>query len=103
MGDVVGFLQAVGLTILILGLGGALLYWIKKGFSFLLKNVVRSIKKKDPKKYEWCIEAIKDGHSEEMVLKTLLLNDAKKKEIDEMIYIYRKCEKILKKEKGGKK
>jgi len=97
--EVVGFLQAVGLVILILGFGGAILYWLFKG----LKVVLRSIKKKDPKKYEWCMEAIKDGHSEEMILKELLLDGWKKKDIQEMMYIYKKCEKILKKEKGGNK
>lgn len=100
MAEVVGFIQAVGLMILILGFLAWTTYLIYKGLSFLAKRIYYLTKKKDEKKYAWCVDAIKNGNSENTIKALLFVDGWKKKDIEEMVWIYRKCKKKL---KGGKK
>jgi len=104
MVDTVTFIQGVGVMIL----GMIILGWIFFLFHLLFKKVFkglfRSLKKKDPKKYEWCMDAIRNGNTRGDVQKTLLLDGWKKKDMAEMMFIFDKCYKTLnKKTKGGKK
>ena len=98
--EVVGFIQAVGLTILILGFAAWTIFLIYKGLSFAFKRLFWKLKKKDEKKWEWCRKAIENGNSKNAIQMLLFVDGWKKKDIEEMLWIYKKIQKEL---KGGKK
>jgi len=94
------FIEALGLTTLVVALVGGLFYWIfhsfKKSFpDFKFWWKYKFLKKKyDEKDVDWLMDAMQKGYSEMQIHKILLIKGRSEKQAKEMLYIFKGIKKL---------
>lgn len=97
--DPLNFFKALGVGIVILVMIGWVGWLISRVLAVISKKLKYAFMKWKESDVEWCMDAIEKEYTLEEIAKELLLTDTPKKRVEDMIYLFTKCEKKM---KGGK-
>lgn len=97
MGIIGSTIFAVFKIMIIIIMIGWIIFVVWWAFKKMFRAIRLRIKKVDPEILSWCEEQNTAGRTASQVRKELLLAGNKKKEVDELIYIFRKVKQL----KGG--